>query len=330
MDKNKRLVSLRNSIEQICANKPGIRMTLGLLDNGKEEYYLFGEDGKELAYQSYLYEIGSITKTFTAHLLGKAVIEGKVSLEDRVDRFIEGLSAGRRYPTLEELATHTSGYPQDTTEFEERFKQNVQGNEYDTFTKERMIEVINECDLKDIKYPASYSNFGIGVLGECLAKVYGKSIDTLIEEYIKEIELPHTFILHSQILPDLLSGYENGKQLGNLRWAEDGMIGAAGYLCSSAEDMLAYATKQFDHDPVTKLCHSKHAQYQRAEGLPLDIGLCWILIPDLNMSFHNGETRCFSSILCMNRMEKKAVVLLSNYDIDELTNIGIQQLRDMK
>lgn len=54
-------------------------------------------------------EIGSLTKTFTAALINKAVFEGKVNTSDTIDCYL-ALPAGNDYPTIEELLTHTSGY----------------------------------------------------------------------------------------------------------------------------------------------------------------------------------------------------------------------------
>lgn len=318
-------------IQEICCNKPGIKLTIGLYSNGTEEYHLFENNGKIVPYENYRYEIGSITKTFTGYILGKAVIDGKVSLEDRIERFIQGLPTGRIYPTLRSLATHTSGYPGDTPEFEVRFAENTEDNKYNKIDYKEMLNIINTIDLEDKVYPAVYSNFGIGILGYCLAEVYHKPIEQLIEEYIVDLGLKNTGIVCEENIVNLISGYENTQNRGNLLWTKECIIGAAGFLYSTAEDLLKYAKMQFDtSNDITRLCHMKHAEFRRGEGLPIDIGLCWLLIPDLNIIWHNGETRCFSSLLCINKKNKAAVTILSNYSMtNEISNIGIKQLHQM-
>ena len=56
-----------------------------------------------------LYEIGSITKVYVASLLAKLVHEGKIRLEDSISDYFD-LPDHRSYPTILDLATHTSGY----------------------------------------------------------------------------------------------------------------------------------------------------------------------------------------------------------------------------
>lgn len=319
-----------NLIKRVSEDKPEMSITVGVYKKGVEEYHLFQNEGQEVPYKQYKYEIGSITKTFTSYILGKAVIEGKVSLEDRIDKFILNLPPRKIYPTLRSLATHTSGYLGDTLEFEERFKKNITENEYNKITHEEMIRTIKSIELQEKNYPAAYSNIGIGILGYCLSQVYGKSIDSLIEEYLVDLGLNNTSIVNKSNIDHLISGYENGKALGNLIWDKESIIGAAGFLYSTAEDMMKYAQSQFDsNNKVVELCHMKHAEYARGQGLPLDIGLCWILIPDFNISFHSGGTRCFTSTLCIDIKREVATVILSNCYIENIVNICIMQTHEL-
>ena len=65
--------------------------------------------GIVLPQEEHIYEIGSITKTFTSSLLSKAISEGKVSLDDSIDTYLD-LQKKDYYPTIQRLVTHTSGY----------------------------------------------------------------------------------------------------------------------------------------------------------------------------------------------------------------------------
>ncbi|MBU3812003.1 MAG: beta-lactamase family protein [Candidatus Niameybacter stercoravium] len=319
-----------NAIKEACQNKPEMSITIGLYSKGIEEYHLFKNEGNEVPYEQYRYEIGSITKTFTGYILGKAVIEGKVSLEDRIDQFISNLPSGKIYPTLRSLATHTSGYPGDTLEFEERFKKNIAENEYNKINYTEMIKTIKSIELEDKIYPAIYSNIGIGILGYCLSQIYHQPIDTLIEEYIADLGLDNTSIVNRKDIVNLLPGYEKGKELGNLIWSKESIVGAAGFLYSTAEDMLKYAQSQFNsNDEIAKLCHMKYAEFDHDPYLPIDIGLCWMLSPDLDFSFHSGGTRCFASVLCVDTKRKAAVVILSNSYIENIVTMCIMQTRHL-
>ena len=57
--------------------------------------------------RNYDYEIGSITKTFTAMLLSKAIEEGRINLDDSISNYLE--LKNRYYQTIRRIITHTSG-----------------------------------------------------------------------------------------------------------------------------------------------------------------------------------------------------------------------------
>ena len=315
-------------IKGMCAGKENIKLTLAVLKDGQIEKKLFGCDGVELPYQSYHYEIGSITKTFTAAIVAKAVLNGLISLEDRIDQYLPELDKSKLHPTIQSLVTHTSGYPADSAEIDEAFVKAGSDNMFDQFTYDYIINVINQIDLEDKVYDANYSNLGIGVLSMVLEKAFGKSIHTLMQEQIDEWKLHDTFLGVKPCERMDLEGYnEKNVCFGNLLWSEECMIGPAGYLYSTAEDLITYAKLQMNEsNEQLHLCQQTSAPYQRGEGTPLDIGICWILIPGFNIIFHNGGTKGFHTILCMSQSCNTAVIMLCNYMLEDVSNIAINGL----
>ena len=100
--------------ERIAA---GTNQTLvfGVVDGEKSEIVAFGTlaDGTAPDGDT-VYEIGSVTKTFTATLLARAVLSGRVTLDTPVARLLPDFkipSRGGREITLGDLATHHSGLP---------------------------------------------------------------------------------------------------------------------------------------------------------------------------------------------------------------------------
>lgn len=319
------------NVKKMCEGKTDIKFTVAVMQGDKVEKKLYGCNGEELPYQEYHYEIGSITKTFTAAILARALKDGILSLEDRIDTYIPELKADKVYPTIRRLATHTSGYPADTEEFEKEFLNNDQENQYNRYTYETMLQVIDDIQIEDRDYEACYSNFGIGVLGVVLEKACHKSIHELMEEMFSEMELEETFIGFTDRKGLDIEGYNSeNKSTGNLLWNRDCIIGAAGFLFSTAEDLLKYARVQIeDSTGYLHQCHENLAHYQRGEGLPMDIGLCWVLIPDYNIMFHNGGTRSFHTILCINKQINTAVILLCNYMLDDVSTTALRYLIEL-
>ena len=78
---------------------PEAVITVGIIKDGESWYTVYGEDGKILPEELHTYEIGSLTKTFTAALVNKAVTEGKISLSDTIDQYLS-LPEGKKYPTI--------------------------------------------------------------------------------------------------------------------------------------------------------------------------------------------------------------------------------------
>ena len=93
-------------------------VSVGVLFRGKTTTAHYGELDKgkgNTPNDNTIYEIASVTKTFTGTLAAKAVLDGKLSLEDDIRLYLDG-----KYPNLEyqqkpilikHLLTHTSGLP---------------------------------------------------------------------------------------------------------------------------------------------------------------------------------------------------------------------------
>src|ERR1700730_12808649 len=88
-------------------------LVFGVVDGDKSEIVVFGTLANGQAPDgNTVYEIGSVTKTFTATLLARAVLSGRVTLDTPVARLLPDFkipSRGGREITLGDLATHYSG-----------------------------------------------------------------------------------------------------------------------------------------------------------------------------------------------------------------------------
>ena len=86
-----------------------VTITIGTIKNGKCSWSVYDKHGVELPKKIHTYEIASITKTITGALIEIAVQEGKLNINDSIDKYLE-LPKDREYPTICDLLTHTSGY----------------------------------------------------------------------------------------------------------------------------------------------------------------------------------------------------------------------------
>jgi D-alanyl-D-alanine-carboxypeptidase/D-alanyl-D-alanine-endopeptidase len=134
-----------------------------------------------------IFEIGSITKVFTATVLAEMALEGLVSLDDPVPRY---LPAGVELPvrgcpiTLANLATHTSGLP-GLPKGMLRLALRERHNPYANFGVDDLHAAVTNARLR--RPPGKrvkYSNFGFGLLGQVLALRTGQTYEELVSERI--------------------------------------------------------------------------------------------------------------------------------------------------
>ncbi|GHU23061.1 hypothetical protein FACS1894172_00990 [Spirochaetia bacterium] len=302
--------SFLKMIAKTTRNNPGTRISVGIVKNGTMEYIVYGENGSILPQKEYIYEIGSITKTFTTSLFCKAIHENKVSLDDSIKSHFN-LSGNQYYPTFKRLVTHTSGYKDyyfDLLDATNSKKGN--GNSFYGINTARLNSQIGNHLLIDKSYSYLYSNFGISTVGSALAAIYRNDFVTVMNNFIvSELGLTHTKI--SDGTGDL-SGY--------WKWNADDAYLPAGGIVSTISDMMQYVkTHMTGSIPYLALGHTEITEInaitkQYAElGIRMDsAGIGWILDKKNNLIWHNGGTTNFNSYIAFNKAKQIGVVILSN------------------
>ncbi len=301
-------MTLEEMIEYTSRGEKDARITVGILKDGKSSYTVYGENGEVLPLQSPTYEIGSITKTFTAALLFKAIGEGRISLDDRIDKYLE-LPERAYYPTVRRLVTHTAGYKAQYITPALIAKFLTGQNPLYGYSQEQLIKQIGDIELEDKDYPFEYSNLGISVIGVVLSRIYSQSYATLMEEFIKN---------------DL--GLDNTRVLGEPKdfrkywaWKEDDGYLSCGAIKSSITDMLEYASILMDAPPdylaapQEKLTETKQGGNELQNLHMEGIGATWFLDEVNNITYHGGGTDHFNSYLGFNKEKQTAVVVLANF-----------------
>lgn len=323
-------MSFNDMLTYTTENKKDAVITVGILQNGEAQWTVYGENGAVLPQELRTYEIGSLTKTFTASLLAKAVSEGKVSLNDGIGRYLD-LPEKDYYPTLRRLITHTSGYR--AFYFEAPMLTNFlcSGNDFYRITQNMVVERLSKVDLENRDYPFLYSNFGLSTVGLVLQSVYGTEFRTLMDAYIaEELGLKNT---------RLSTG--SGEAENGWLWKDDDAYLPAGALLSNIEDMLSYARMQMEETPpYLALSHgtlvrgTKTSSQNEAMGIRVDaIGMGWMIDVQNGIVWHNGGTSNYNSYLGFDAKKKVAVVILSNLPPDykiPATVMGIALLKQLQ
>ncbi len=310
-------------------NKEAV-ITVGILRDGEVSYDVFGENGVKLPREEHDYEIGSITKTFTASLLCRAISEGKVGLDDPIDDYLD-LPKKDHYPTIRSLVTHTSGYKSYyfETPMISNFFSGV--NDFNGITREMLIKRLGKIDLGDRDYPFKYSNFGTATLGAVLEQVYDDNFTALMNSYVvQDLGLTRTTVSR-------MSG-----DLGNYwAWSESDAYMPAGALISNIHDMMIYVQMQMAEEPsYLSMAHDALAKANGSSsmnekmGIRIDsVGIGWMIDDQHKIVWHNGATGNFNSYIGFDKDNGIGVVVLSNlpprYRIPA-TVMGIALLADLQ
>lgn len=314
-------------IDRIDVQKQGVDLVVGIVDPTGRRVVAYARGGAKGVDGDSLFEIGSVTKVFTALLLADAVARGEVSLDDPVSKFVPaGVKVpqrGGRKITLIDLATHTSGLP--------RLPSNLQpknaANPYADYTVEQLYDFLSSYELtRDIGSHYEYSNLGGGLLGHLLARRAGTTYEELVRTRItRPLGMASTTItLTPELAQRLVPGHDHdGQRVAN--WDLPALAGA-GALRSSANDLLTFLAANLGlvDSPLSPAMRSM-LKTRRPTGAPgLDIALGWHVSTrgDREIVWHNGGTGGYRSFVGFDLKRRLGVVALSN----QFTDTGVDDL----
>ncbi|MFC8511357.1 serine hydrolase domain-containing protein [Streptomyces sp. NPDC057411] len=138
------------------------------------------------------FRVGSITKTFTATVLLQLQAEGRIDLDDPVEKWLPGLVTGHghdgRRISVRQLLNHTSGIYSYTNDpaFQERvFGPGFLQHRYDTWTPEQLVAVAMAHEPEfEPGTDWNYSNTNFVLAGMVIEKVTGRPYDKVVEKRI--------------------------------------------------------------------------------------------------------------------------------------------------
>ena len=316
--------TVQRAASHFMISGPRVGLSIGIVTGDKHFFYNYGTTTKEkdrLPDENTVYEIGSVSKTFTGYLLAKAITDRKLQLDDDVRRYLPG-----NYPHLEymgkpikiiHLANHTSGLPPFLPEKPEIFKQSVESipflldTLYHNYSKEKFLADLQKVKIDTLPgYNYRYSNTAAQLLGFILENVYMQSYDRLLRRYLlNPLSMSQTKTSAKALTGELAKGYDaKGTPMPRI----PAIMKASGGLYSSTADMTRYISFQLkEADISVKLSHTFTQQYTDSTG----IGIFWRINTDsggVKKIWHTGGTFGFSSYCVIFPEKKIGFVLLSN------------------
>lgn len=314
-----------------------VGLNIGIIKDGKTSIYSYGETArgnKNLPDNNTIFELGSITKTFTATLLAYYVNQGKISLNDPIIKFLPPTVAANTALAnikLVNLSNHTSGLPGIPDNFSLQ-RPYDQGNPYQNYNRQLLFDYLAKCSLNSKpgeKY--QYSNMAVGLLGVILEKVSGKSFEQMVSEIItKPLGMKSTVQhLYPMIASRFAQVYDSD---GNITQAWDfDALASAGSLRSSIGDMLLYAKANMNTKGTGPLYKAINLTHQITLNNDARVGLGWhiSIINGVDYYYHSGGTGGSSSFIALNPVKNLAVVILSNAD-ESTDNLGVDLVKKLQ
>lgn len=183
-----------------------------------------------------LFDIGSITKTYTSTAVLTLADRGSVRVEQTLGDFFEDLEPATAAITLHQLLTHTSGLPQYSGDDDEAC---------DTACFDAWLAGVEPEFPPGTKY--QYSNPGFSALARIIEIVAGKPYETFLQDELgSRLQLGVIGYVRLPESAEYATGYLDGKRIGKPRelgWMEDGPpwhLRGNGGLLTNAEGLLRW------------------------------------------------------------------------------------------
>ncbi len=265
------------------------------------------------------YELGSITKTFTAALFADAIERGEVRATDTLATHLpelRGTPAGG--VTLGALAQHRSGLPGlGATAQAGLLAATLNENPYATTSTERLIADAAVAPVA-ADQPPTYSNFGFALLGTALVRAAGAAdYPGLVAQRITgPLGMTATTIAgtDAEVPTGAVRGYTaNG--LATPRWTGTGYLPAGSSTFTTVTDLARWAQAQLTGRAPGAKALEPTADF--ADGSR--IGWAWITTGgpgDAVTTWHNGGTAGFRTIVAIDRDAARAVLMMGNTATD--------------
>ena len=304
------------------------QLAIAIIQNGTTNFYGIKRKNdtiNTIDNHDSIFEIGSISKVFTAILLADMVVNNQLGLDDNINDYLEWPLKGDVKITFKQLSNHTSGLPRLPTNL---LPDSVDlQNPYKDYDESKLKEYLTQ-DLQLNQNPgekSEYSNLGVGLLGYVLSEIDSTSYENLLQTKIcSKYNMGHTTTNRNLIKAQLINGLDvDGKETPN--WDLNVLVGAGGIL-SSVADLSKFTLAQFnDSNQELALTRKPTFNFQANKA---DMGLGWAIIRNQHGTrfMHSGGTGGYRSHIVLDIANKNGVIILSNLSAFHKKNMNIDNL----
>jgi len=320
---------------------PGL--VVGVYKNGKSYVKGYGTVNKDISLPpnaETTFQIGSVSKLFTASLLQILCDEGIVSMDDTLGKLIGGLmplSLSVKEVTLRQLVTHRSGFPLVPKSLLEKAtqlagKDKLMVDPYSHLDSQDIFDYLAAPEGKKEAGRFTYSNYGMGLLAHVLELVTGKSYESLVRDKVfLPNQMNHSAISLTPAMQTKLAQGYTAKGLPTPIWTFTALAGAGAYT-SNAEDMMKFIEASISNSEMASQLFLKMSEPQfRGKS-----GIGWMqssfidrFVGNKGVVWHNGMVGGYASYLAIDKESGAGVVLLTN-QASSLDMLGMMLMRQAR
>jgi CubicO group peptidase (beta-lactamase class C family) len=305
---------------------------VAVIDNDSTYYFSFGTTsrGEKINFsKDDIFEIGSVTKVFTACLMSILVSEGLISYSDQVNSYLpeEYQNPRLKELTISDLITHQSGLPKRPSYFGRKEKDYQ--NPYENYPVSDLLTFYRDYIPEQKTFEYSHTNYAL--LELIINKVTSKSYqDVLTEKIFMPLGMSNSFVDFSEKKENVITpGYS--RALKRVQpWTFSAFKASEG-IKSSATDMVKFirANMNFPSSGLEFIFKDNfNPPLNSSFNTQLSVAMGWHLI-NMNQFYiatHTGKTSGHCAFVSMVRETKTAVVILTNSPIGT-EDLGMQILR---
>ena len=320
-----RFGSLADDIRELMEETGVPGVAVGVQHDGEEQTAGFGVTSVENPLpvtDETLFQIGSITKTYTALIILHLVEEGKLGLDAPVRDYLPEFRVQDKMATtgvtLRHLLTHTAGWVGDFF---------VDTGAGDDAAGKYVAAMADLEQLAPLGTRYSYNNAGFYLAGAIIEAVTGKSYRQVLRELVLEpLQLHHTFLDPGDVMTHrFVVGHEIDDEAGAQvarPWALARALYPVGGLVCDVQDLLRYARFQLGDGATAagerllrpETLSLMHTAQVTAAADRESVGLAWHIrtTDELRLISHGGGTKGQISLLLFVPEHHFALALLTN------------------
>ncbi len=256
--------------------------------------------------------VGSLTKQFTGATLLLLEEQGHLSINDPISKYLDGVPDDKRFITLHQLLTHSSGIA-DLDD----------AGDFDPIGRDEFVQrILNQPLESRPGENYQYSNAGYSLLGAIIELVTGLSYEQFLRNTVL---IPSGIYETGYILPSwgegrLAQGYEAGQRWGTLLerpFDDDGpywVLRANGGLHSTAYDMLRWAHALMTGGVLSPESMAAYWAPQISEGGDSHYGYGWSIVDadGSTLVTHDGSNGIHFAEATIVPSRELVVFLMSN------------------